>query len=287
MEKKRDLAVILRAIPFEERHQIVTALTERNGLVSALARNSIQSRRFGGTLEPFAASEWMFVEKPAAELWRLDEATIRRAYGGLRKDFDRLSMAAVLSEFMIRVAPRNEPCPDLFRLHCNALAALEELEPDQKAGTTFWRAILNGYLAKILQWHGHQPQLESCLGCSTSIDALAPDARVSAIVTDAAWICPSCRAGETRHVRDRGSEGFASRQLRLSPAAIQDFKICLAMPVKRIPELVSGTPGDREELFRFIEALFVYHLPGFDQQPLKSLKFVQLESSVGEAGRFT
>src|SRR5688572_25025319 len=128
MEPKRDLAIILKSIVFEERHRIVTALTENHGLVSALARNSIQSRRFGGSLEPFTASEWFFVGKPGAELFSIREAHVKRSYEGLRKSFERLSMASVFNELMMRLAPQHEPCPELFRMHSNALAALEEME---------------------------------------------------------------------------------------------------------------------------------------------------------------
>src|SRR6187551_429479 len=100
MDQKRDLAIVLRSIPYEERHRIVTALTEQHGQVTGLARNAIQSRRFGGCLEAFAASEWQFVIKPGAELVRIEQAQIRRSFDGLRKDFERLSMASVFGEIM-------------------------------------------------------------------------------------------------------------------------------------------------------------------------------------------
>ena len=158
MQQKRDLAIVLRSIAYEERHRIVTALTEQQGVISAMARNAINSRRFGGALELFSASEWMYVEKPGADLHRLEQAQIRRSFEGLRKDFGRLSMASVFSELILRIAPKHEPCPELFRLHSNALACLEEtpLIPPQAGGDI---ALLNGYLTKILQWSGSQPQI--------------------------------------------------------------------------------------------------------------------------------
>jgi len=50
-----DLAIVLRAVPYEERHRIVTALTEHHGKITGMAKNAIQSRRFGGCLETFTA----------------------------------------------------------------------------------------------------------------------------------------------------------------------------------------------------------------------------------------
>ena len=308
MQLKRDLAIILRSIPYEDRHRIVTALTEHHGQISALARNSIQSRRFGGTLDPFVASEWQFAEKPGAELARLDEALIKRSFEGIRKDFERLSLASVFSEFMLRVAPKNEACPDLFKLHSNALAALEELpspgtikpsvsfSADSSGSVTttssdgqivsqedFLRSIillLNGYLAKCLQWSGNQPQLQACHGCKRPLDTLEPNASLTCLILDAAWMCPDCRGKETHHIQGKGAQGFQGAQIRVTPMAIIDFLMSLVSPIRQIPTHAVASREDHAQLFQFIEALFAYHLPGFDQKPLNGLRFLGLESNL-------
>ncbi|MCM2276996.1 MAG: DNA repair protein RecO [Oligoflexia bacterium] len=294
MEPKKDLAIVLRSVAYEERHRIITALTERHGQISALARNSIHSRRFGGALEPFAASEWSFAEKPGAELHRLDEAKIRRSFEGLRKDFERLSLASVFNELMIRLAPRQHACPELFRLHSNALAALEEapapgmlraatpgLSEDAPEGAT-WKhdlALLNGYLAKLLKWSGSQPQLLACLGCQTSIERVDPALPLSARVAEAGWICAVCRSSETQHVRRHAGESFEHAQLRVMPLAMLDFHVSLLLPIRQVPLAAQATREEHVALFQYLEALFIYHLPGFDQKPLKGLRFLGLESS--------
>jgi DNA repair protein RecO len=205
MGPTKDLAIILRSVAFEDRHRIVTALTERHGQISGLARNSIQSRRFGGTLEPFTASEWLFVEKPGAELVQLNEAIIRRSFEGIRKDFERLSLASVFSEFMLRIAPKNENCVDLFKLHSNALAALEEM-PEGEASERTILLLLNGYLAKALQWSGNQPRLQACQSCKRSLDTLSPTDSITCLISDAAWLCPNCRSSQTRGLKRRKFE---------------------------------------------------------------------------------
>jgi DNA repair protein RecO len=274
MQQKRDLAIVLRSIPYEERHRIVTALTENHGQISAMARNSIQSRRFGGTLDIFSAAEWLFVEKPGAELVRLDEALIKRSFEGIGKDFEKLSLASVFSEFMLRLAPKNEACPDLFRLHSNALASLEELP----CGSDRLIILLNGYLAKLLQWSGSQPQLQRCHDCQKPLTEMDDDASLSCLITDAAWICPSCRSQGTQHVR--GQEGFQAGQLRVTPLAILDFLMSFVSPIRQIPTHARASLANHKELFLFIEAMFAYHVPGFDKSPLKGLRFLGLESNL-------
>jgi DNA repair protein RecO len=267
MQSKRDLAIVLKAVTYEERSRVVTALTEQHGLVSALARNAIQSRRFGGAIDPFAASEWHFSDRPGSELASLQEAHIRRSYEGLRRDFDVLSYASAMNEVLLKVAPKNEPCPELFRLHGNALAYLEEQEttPAERL------CLLNAYFAKVLQWSGHPPQLEECLECqrplqnSTEFDAL------TCVVESAGWMCPQCRASSTRHV----AQSFQNSFLRITPGAIQDFLISLSAPIRQAPSLFTASAHEHRGLFRFLEALFIYHMPGFEQKPLKSLRFIE------------
>lgn len=281
MEQKRDLAIVLRSVAYEERHRIVTALTEGHGQVSAMARNSIQSRRFGGCLEPFAASEWSFAEKPGAELLRLDEAKIRRPYEGIRKSFERLSLASVFNELMLKLAPKGVASPDLFRLHSNALAELDEAPiSGTEADGQRDLALLNGYLAKLLQWSGNQPQLLRCLGCAISIEDVAIDQSLNCVVQDAGWVCTSCRQSETRHVRDRAATALEHALLRIRPRAVVDFQVSLALPIRQAAAVAQSTPEEKKELFGFLEALFAYHVPGFDEKPLKSLRFLGLESNL-------
>jgi DNA repair protein RecO len=273
MEMKRDTAIILRTTPFEERHRIVTALTENHGQVTAMAKNCISSRRFGGALDPFVASEWLFTEKPGADLLQLQEAVAKRSFEGLRADFERLSLASVFNELMIRVAPKHEPCEDLFKLHANALAALEELP-----GTGVDLALLNGYLAKVLQWSGSQPQLQACMGCATPIDQLELGTAVSCVVADAGWLCENCRASHTHHLRAAGP-GMSQSLLRVTPAAIRDFYSSLTLPIRQIVAVSQASRQEHQALFKFLEALFVFHVPGFDKSPLKGLRFLELEST--------
>lgn len=275
MLQKRDTAIILRSVPYEERHRVVTALTEQHGRISALARNAIQSRRFGGALEPFVASDWMFVERTGANLYRVEEATVRRGFEGLRRDFERLALASVLNELMLRVAPEREPCAELFKLHSNALALVEEL-PDFEIASL---PLLNGYLAKILQWSGNQPQLSGCLLCQSPLATQEPQAHLSCLVSDAGWVCQSCRGSETRHVRSREGQSFQQSLLRVTPAALTDFQASLGRPLRSSLEGQVASRREHEALFRFLEALLIYHLPGFDRSAMKSLRFLGLESS--------
>jgi len=272
MELKRDLAIVLRSVPFEDRHRVVTAITENHGQISALARNAIQSRRFGGTLELFAAAEWTFADKQGAELCGLRDAVIRRSFEGIRADFDCLSLASVLSELMLKVAPQRTSAPELFRLHSNSLAVLEERGADLR--------ILNTYLAKLLQWNGTQPRLQACSGCAIPLDQVEEGAELTCLVASAGWLCSKCRRDGLAHVQGGSDTGFQQAQIRLAPLGILDFQVSVALPIRQASRAAQAGRKDQLDLFRFLEALLAYHLPGLDRQPLKALRFLGIESSL-------
>jgi len=281
MRHVTDRAIVLRVVPFEDRHRIVTALTEKHGRISALARNCVQSRRFGGALEMFTAAEWSFSERSEqSELHSLQEAKTLKAHEGLRTELGRMAMAGVLSELMLRVAPEREECVDLFKLHANALGALEELG-GERAGEPPATSFLNGYLAKLLQWSGNQPQLTACRGCAKSLKSYWESGELDAVlavqVAEAGWICVECRAGSSLHVRQGALSGIES--LQVTAGAMADFFMSLVTPIKQIATTAQGSETEHRELFRVLEALMIYHLPGFDRLPIKSLKFLGLESS--------
>lgn len=275
MEPLRDLAIVLRSVPFGERDRVVTALTENHGQISALAKNSIQSRRFGGALAPFTAAEWLFTLKPGSELYQLSEAHVREAFEGLRKTFERLSLASVLTELMLKMAPQHSPSEELFRLHSNALAVLNDPTTPAEAEIP----ILNAYLGKLLQWSGNQPRLHSCLHCGVEHQTLAPLTPLSCVITDAGWTCPTCRINEGRNLQLRHGSHFQYIHLRVTPLALQDLHTSLSIPIRKIPAVLKAPLQQHRELFLFLEALLVFHIPGFDKQPLKGLRFLGLASS--------
>lgn len=273
MKQRQDLAIVLRSITYQERHRIVTALSLQEGQISVIAHNAIQSRRFGGTLDLFTAGEWIYTSKPGAELGRLEEAKTLRAFEGLRNDFEDLSLASVFNELMLRLAPKEQACSDLFRLHSNALACLDEkktlLEKTSISDVRFHLSLLNGYLTKLLQWSGSQPRILYCLSCSIHVEKLDSEESLSCIIEDAGWICSNCCVQINRQI-----------QRKISPRSVFDFHLGLALPIRKIPGFTLGEEAEQKELFRFLEALFIYHIPGFDQRPLKSLRFLGLESNL-------
>ena len=253
MEKKRDLTIVLRSVRFEERHRIVTGLTETQGRVSGMARNSISSRRFGGTLEPGVASLWHFVEKPGAELVRIEETEIRREFAGIRKSLERLSASAWLCELVLLIAPEREPVPELFRLLANALAWLDE-SPETEIREKYG-LFLNLAAGKMLQLSGTQPRIAACESCELPIENSNPETRFRGIPERASILCTHCRPDGTDI---------------LSAQSLIDLLGGLSLPIRKALENPSAPGRQHRALFHFIENLLVHHAPGFDPSKVRS-----------------
>lgn len=271
MEPKRDLALVLRSFPYEERHRVVTAITENHGVIAALAKNSIQSRRFGGALELFTASEWIFTQRPGSELVHLTEAHVRMSFDQLPQNFDRLSLASTFNELILRMAPQGDSCLELFKLHSNALYELNEAAPSFRTEII----LLNAYFGKMLQWSGSQPQLHACLRCKVSLDSVMNSIELDCRVTDAGWICTECRSGNNAGNNIENENTFENSALKLTPLSIRDFQMYLSTPIRQVVARTQASPREHQQLFRFLHALYLYHIPGFEEKPLKSLRFLK------------
>jgi DNA repair protein RecO len=268
METQKDLAIVLKSIQFEERHRIITGLTQTYGLISAIARNSVQSRRFGGSLDLFTASDWTLGFKPHSELAQLTQAQVRHSFENLRKNFEHYALASTVTEFLLRLAPQNEPCLDLFQLHSNALFSLNHT---QDLGTPL--VFLNAYLAKLLQWSGQQPQLNGCLECSITLETLESGNRVSCLIANAAWICASCL--KVYGNKQQGEEPSLPSH-SVTARALRDFKLSLRTPIRQVLHSTEASSAEHQELYDWIYSLFIYHIPGFDQKPMKTLRFLSV-----------
>jgi len=264
MDRIRARVITLRSVKYQDRDQIVSGLSESYGKISALAKNSIQSRRYGGCLDPFVASEWQMSRRPESDLWSLERSEARRDFAGIRGDFVKLSTASYWNELILKLVPENEPLPLLFKLHVNALIALEE----DKSGSSY--ALLCGYLGKFLQLNGAPPQLSSCLRCQRAIESFQVQEEVRMEGEAGGWTCHSCpRVG--------AQYGFHP----LSTGLLRIFRGALEIPIRQSPTHLGPvlSESEGEKLFEFLIEFSSFHLPGHDPNSFNSLRFIRKKTS--------
>ena len=270
MQNATDTAIVLKSIAYGERHRVVTALTRNHGKISAIARNSIHSRRFGGALGLFAVSDWTFYLKAGTPLYQITEAQIREPFAGLSTDFENLALASTFTELILKLAPEGSVCSELFSLHYNALQALSQKPsaPQLRPSQIYW---LNAYLIKLLQWSGHQPDLQNCWNCKQNLVAVPLHQEIYCLIAEATWLCANC------HFHHKATLPRAA--MSLTPQAMNDLRLYMSVPIRQILEQTRASRKDHLEVFAFLETLITYHLVDFDPTSFKSLRFLDLESN--------
>jgi DNA repair protein RecO len=255
----RELCYVLKTIPYKERDLIAQMLSESRGRFSAIARNGVQSRRFGGSLDLFTCSEFeidpkttRIAEASEEALLGLLSSQVRHSPKTLSQSFEKLSAASCLNELLIRMLPPMKASPEVFKLYSNSLMALEEL-PEERG-----IALVNAFILKMTQWLGVQPALTRCLHCEKPLNEVNGES-VYPQINQGAWICGSCTSERSPNP--------------LSKTLILDAYHSMLHPIRKIE--FQATREDHEHLLAFLEAHLQYFVPGFDKTKVSSFRFLK------------
>ncbi|RYZ99564.1 MAG: DNA repair protein RecO [Proteobacteria bacterium] len=189
-----DMAIVLRASPFKERDKLVTFLTENHGRITGVARNSIHSKRFGGTLDLFACSKISYKEGSGELVW-LDEANLRRDFLKIREKLENISAAGYFVDLCLRLTEENHPVREVFMLLAHYLYLLEEHT------ATF--EIVRSFEIKLLERLGWAPVLDECVSCTAPFfgEELSPEESFVTLATEqGGFLCHNCATPNARHI---------------------------------------------------------------------------------------
>ena len=260
---QRELCFVLKAITYRERDQIVVLLTETRGKVHAIARNSIQSRRFGGCLNLFTASELeldsrsiKISEETDEKLVGVQSAQIRQSFEEIPKNFERMAAASSMNELLLRTIPNHRNAPELFKLYSNCLITLNESESMQTI-----LGVTNAFVLKLTQWLGVQPSVTRCLSCEKTLAEVMGE-RVYAQVARAGWLCGDCNP--------------ESRAISLSKNVIFDAYQAILNPIRKVT--FGATREDHLELLNYLEQHLLYYVAGLERKPISSFHYLKLEA---------
>lgn len=258
MEQFNDLAIVLKTYPYQERDRIVVCLTENHGRITAVAKGGTSSRRFGGALDFLACSKVSVIQKPNAELGRIDGAVIHHEFSNLALDFERLTAASFVAEFCLRLLESHSPTREMFVLLSNAVYQIN-------SGMPLFLAI-NTFLCKSFKFMGFAPSLLRCVQCSRGAHEILESysgqkhghSQLFYWYSEAGgMICCECAQGRFK--------------LLLAPETLLFFQKLTVTPFK---ELSSETIDikSHELLYRLLSDFLHHHIPGLPQGGLKSWK---------------
>jgi DNA repair protein RecO (recombination protein O) len=227
-------AVVLDALPYRDRHQIVAMLSPEHGLVRGVLRGAR-----GGKAPAAAATQLLSLVRaawwlrPGAELATFRRVELLRSSFGLSASFEAGAAAAAVAELLLAFCSPGEPQPRHFRLAVAVTGAL--LEGGDPG------ALLAYVETWVLRLGGVLPGLDTCSECGAPLDR--------SFFLDSSGFLPLCR---------RCAPAPAGS---LDPASVRFLRAVLRQP----PEEVAGpAPAGavrwldrrvREEAHRNLKAL--------------------------------
>lgn len=155
-------ALPLRVARVDERHQAVTLFTEHSGIISAFAKNSVHSRRFGSCLSPWAASRFRLGVARSSGV-HLEEAELIRSFDGLAREIDRLQTASAMNLVTQKTIAPGAPARDFFALYGQGLRWADEINLELLPSLWIWFSV------RLARLHGLLPDPRNCILCRHSI----------------------------------------------------------------------------------------------------------------------
>jgi DNA repair protein RecO (recombination protein O) len=156
-------ALCVRIGEFAESSAVVSLVTDRLGLVRAMARGAKRVRN--GFLGPLDRGVLYRVRlgRRGEGLLHLNAASVREPFGALRRDPARFHAAEMVLEVAGDLMREGEPQPDLFRLAAFSLKVIERAPPERLALATTL------FLARAAALSGHLPETGQCVACGLPV----------------------------------------------------------------------------------------------------------------------
>ena len=232
-------------LKYREADRILTILTPKLGVISALAKNSMRvtNKLFSGC-GLFCYSEFTLVK--GRNMYVVQEADVENVFYDVSKSLEGVGVAMYLAEMTYTLSPTGQEAEKELRLLLNCLYMISKGKADP-------RVVKAVFELRTMSECGFMPQIVCCRDCGTydEGDAFYLDAQEGHL------LCASCAAK-------------AGKNCNLDKAALFALRhICLVEDKKIFAFKISV--GSLEKLSAVAENYALTHL----DKPLKSYAFLK------------
>ena len=220
MEPFVTMGLVLRETTYKEADRILTILTPKLGVISAMARNSmrITNKLFSGC-GLFCYSEFTLVK--GRNMYVVQEADVEKVFYDVSKTLEGVSVAMYMAEIAYTLLPTGQEAEKELRLILNCLYMISKNKADP-------RVVKAVFELRTMSECGFMPQIACCRDCGAyDGEKFYLDAQEGHL------LCESCAAKEGRACNlDRGAL-YALRHICLvDDKKIFAFKISLGSLAK-------------------------------------------------------
>lgn len=151
--------IVLRRTNLGEADRILTILTEKYGLIRAVAKGVRKTlSHLAGHLEPFCVADFLIAEGRNLDI--IAGADVKKCHLTLRGNLESTQTAFYLAEIIDRMLPEREKHPEIFELLDETLEHL-----NSAPGKLLISYFELNFLASI----GYHPELEKCVRCQAKL----------------------------------------------------------------------------------------------------------------------
>lgn len=246
-------AIVLRRIEYGDFDLILSFLTLEKGKFSAIAKSARKStKRFGGTLELFAALDILCSSGRRSGLPVLQEAALKQPFAAIRSSIICTAYASYWAELVDGWSEEGQRQPDLYELLLHVLSELD-------LGRTPADVLSILFQIRFLVLSGHGPILRGCSRCKRDIDRIEGGPFFFDL-SRGGVVCGRCAAA--------GSAG-----LTLSRGALKQLQWLGSGDLSKVGRLRFSPPAVVESL-KVLEAFVPYQL-GREPRSLTFLRQVR------------
>ena len=157
MEPFVTMGLVLKETRYREADRILTILTPKLGVITAMAANSLRLKsKLFSACGLFCYSEFTLV--PGRNMYTVREADVQNIFHGISSSIEGVSLAMYLTELAAALSPTGEEAARELRLVLNSLYMISEHRTDL-------RVIKAAFALCVLCGKGRQ-ELQSGQGCA-------------------------------------------------------------------------------------------------------------------------
>jgi DNA repair protein RecO (recombination protein O) len=178
----RTEAIVLRSLRFSEADRILHLYTSERGRLGAIAKGARKTTsRFGARLEPLSHVE-LVLHEGSGELHTVTGASLIASNRAVREDGNRLGVALIGAEAMLRLFGEPEPNPRAFTALQRFLEVLGDARADAQPALD---PLALAFQLKLLWLSGYLPHLGACVECGARQPLVGFAPRSGGVVCDA------------------------------------------------------------------------------------------------------
>ncbi len=228
----RSPSIILKTRNLRESDQIVTAFTEKEGKITAVAKGVKKPKSsLRGCVQPFCHS-LLFLSR-GRDMDLITQGKIIDFFGNSREDINRTLYCMYMMELLDKSLLERVPLPDLFAV------CLEVLQAMTNEG--FNPIFIRYFECRLLVSLGYKPVLDRCVLCERQ-----EFQTYNFSLADGGLVCDSCR-------------NTAATLLSLRGDSLALIKLLAEGSFQTIRK-VKASPAAASQMESFLEAYLEYHI---------------------------